>query len=1034
MSKTILSGRTALVLTFLLTSVFRPGGVLAQDYFADSVVLTTTLFDHYSRNGAVDDNSAYWEFNMDNIPDPNVDRAAGETRNAFPILNLVQDSLGADGLPVFNNQPGKNRGCSGCGWYNQNVGNWFKANTAPGKEKVVSKELDLTFTHLGQGVYQFTHLNTFFPWDDDPNSLVGLGIESELNGEGGLHNFGFTLHLRKTFVYNAAAAENQDFLFEGDDDVWVFLDGKLALDIGGIHEPVEGSFNLKEKAEELGIPDGKEIAFDFFYAERRVVTSTITITTSLPIVQVKIPPVVVTPPGGEFVFDQFVTLSRDSVNDVQIYYDLDGGGYQLYDGNPIRITNTTVLKTYAEAPGWTNSDTGTYVFTKVLVNSQILITSKTGLDLTLPNAFLNELDSVINIQITTPYAELDSIALTITSQKGDNETVILRNPELVRDATNPNNDALVFTIAVPFAYNSISGGIENGIIESLDFDNLSVTWTNPQNPSDVFAENIVVKPNPATNMYFEDLQGNVITEITEAMANNKFVLVIEDNRLDPSERRPILVNLLSSVGGDALQVSAVELLSGSGRFTATVDFGFAFAVNPSNAIIEGQLNPLSSVNSTVVTASDVAGENLPTNLTIHSIFVSANSAWIKDGNRDGQGDSVYIKINGSITADQLPDVVTNIQWPGAGTSKNAGSENISLLPGTDNIIVIDLSQDPYELATFAVGTPTLTLPNNPEYKGQTLAIQDSIGAVLVRAEKVPSDLESYEDTNGKLLKNPDTLIVVLSEDITPINPNNPDLNNLFLFIHKDSSMVHNMTILSVEKISADGLTWRITFPNDRSRNGLKAGDEIFLNPTALYTDANGNFNGDKPVITLGEDAIKVLLFSDIFRPIETVSSDPTLVGGGSSADKTIWIPPIGFDPTSGEINSWDYDNCSQTDLSEFQYYPVDCLSSVVVHAEGGYTANVNIFDNTGRWVHSHVQKFGQCGELENNARNRDGDGLLSWLVWNQKDDKTGSRVGSGVYIWKVLFEYENGRKTFAIFKQGIARGAGVDPNVSCQGF
>ena len=69
--------------------------------------------------------------------------------------------------------------------------------------------------------------------------------------------------------------------FFGDDDVFVFINGQIALELGGIHGQTSGTVDLDAEAERLGLEPGNTYTMNIFHAERQVTHSNFKLQTNL---------------------------------------------------------------------------------------------------------------------------------------------------------------------------------------------------------------------------------------------------------------------------------------------------------------------------------------------------------------------------------------------------------------------------------------------------------------------------------------------------------------------------------------------------------------------------------------------------------------------------------------------------------------------------------------------------------------------------------------------------------------------------------
>lgn len=141
---------------------------------------------------------------------------------------------------------------------------WF--NTVEGVSIELAGELVLNEAVPGSATWRFDS-DAFFPLDG-----AGFG-----NSPGLAHNYSFTTESRVSFTYLAG----QKFAFRGDDDLWIFVNGKLALDLGGTHQPLTGTIDLDAQAATLGITPGNTYQLDLFHAERQSPSSSFHVSTNI---------------------------------------------------------------------------------------------------------------------------------------------------------------------------------------------------------------------------------------------------------------------------------------------------------------------------------------------------------------------------------------------------------------------------------------------------------------------------------------------------------------------------------------------------------------------------------------------------------------------------------------------------------------------------------------------------------------------------------------------------------------------------------
>jgi fibro-slime domain-containing protein len=199
-------------------------------------------------------------------------------------LGMVADTLDAQRKPVLGPVPYWN--CYIAKWFRPwqsgdfTIPNYTNPVTTTCSNPDSTVNYDTAFTNMvfqdtliftlvpgSAGTYQYTNA-AFFPLDGR-----GFGADEPAGSGATNHNYSFTMELHWQFV----KVQGLTFQFAGDDDVWAFINNRLVMDIGGIHNTTNGSVSV----DSLGLTNEKGYMFDFFFCERHRTGSDIMISTNL---------------------------------------------------------------------------------------------------------------------------------------------------------------------------------------------------------------------------------------------------------------------------------------------------------------------------------------------------------------------------------------------------------------------------------------------------------------------------------------------------------------------------------------------------------------------------------------------------------------------------------------------------------------------------------------------------------------------------------------------------------------------------------
>ncbi len=781
-------------------------------------------------------------------PDFDIWNALSEINCAGVQTDMVESRLGADGKPVK-----KEHECPGI----HTQFDWFETKVLTDDGLTNETCYNLTLTANEEGIYEYD-TSEFFPLDDflylDPERTV-LNPNNNLNDDPGNppNNIHFTMELAAQFEYH----KGQTFYFRGDDDVWVFIDSELVVDLGGVHGASEGAVDL----DTLGLTQGTTYSFKLFFTERNccgsnfLMQTSINLTTSARLFWVK-----TTPAQGQMQFDLFERISQNGLAcnagetdvdtvDAAVNFFIEGpqfaqpellpnglsyGGIYVSNSSNILTIDTSII---------TGLAVGFYTITFQLMSDptqqgqvSFLISRPPK-----PNLVQNPVVAAAyftdngygqvtraEIRYTTPLVKLpDSVVLYWPEPVGNNRRVVIPGSGLTLDPADSTHITVV--PATPFAPLSTTFKGTPSLGTSYIFD------TTFAQPNDVARFDIADSVGPL-------LMSALMPEYGGTGPDTFFLTFSEP--ID--EQKIVGVSLLLKPSAGEERTLTID--SFTVRFDTLVAFIPADIYTPAPG---DSLRLAPTGNITDRFANHAHPLNRPVPILIRKAPPKVIATWYTDPDADGIVDRANFRFDRPCMQEDCSFKITWIKGLSSGDISGAA---LTYGSADSTLLQLDLSTvftSPLPVATSGVMSYQLTIGFSETT--QSGSCSDSAAPVLLTAEFHPAVFDS-------LTASPDTLHVTFSEPVETITSTQP-----FVLVHATGGEAVLTNLQSQQQLVTNA-TFITTAPLSDTRYPQQ-GDSVHINPAGAITDLNGNIQ-DNP------DNRNVLLDLKHVQPEFTVIGSP----------------------------------------------------------------------------------------------------------------------------------------------------------------